>query len=54
MKEGKDSKVTLGDSPYPGPLPHPLERHGFGPPCPGLLLDGISGTQLPSQCGGVI
>lgn len=39
MKEGKDSKVTLGATPHPGSLPHPLLPCRFGPPLPRHLLD---------------
>lgn len=32
MKEGKDSKVTLGATPWAGPLPRPRWPCRFGPP----------------------
>lgn len=52
MKEGKDSKVTLGATPCAGPPPRPRLPCRFGPPLPGHLLGGASGPQLPSQLGG--
>lgn len=44
MKEGKDSKVTAGATPHPGPLPHTLFL--------GTSWTLVSGSQVPSQLGG--